>query len=173
MVALESTVSSADAAPAAPGLDSLSPRQTHAARLLAAGHTLDEVCLELHLARVTLYRWRQDPRFLACVNLIVRELADQALCQSAGLLTAATTRLQDLINTPSLDPKLQIHLAFRILSVYARPAYLRFLQCLPTNARQIAQRDADLAAQSAGRDATTLSDAELARLFVPDDDETK
>jgi hypothetical protein len=46
----------------------LAPRQLAAARLLAAGLRPCEICQQLRLSRMGLWKWRQQPAFIAEVH---------------------------------------------------------------------------------------------------------
>ena len=72
----------------------LYPTQVQAAALLAAGHSLDQVCQDLSIGRSTLYRWRQTPDFSAYLHQLLRTHADESLCQSVQLLSQATARIK-------------------------------------------------------------------------------
>ena len=45
--------------------EALTPRQLAAARLIAAGHALSDVALEMKMNRSTIWRWTRDPTFQA------------------------------------------------------------------------------------------------------------
>ncbi len=105
--------------------------------MLAAGHSLDEVCQTLSVGRSTLYRWRQTPDFAAYLHQLLRTHADESLCQSAQLLSLATAKVKALLEDPKTPPALQMRIAFKILGLYSRPSYLMMLQSLPDTADDV------------------------------------
>ncbi len=119
----------------------LYPTQVQAAALLAAGHSLDQVCQSLSLGRSTLYRWRQTPDFAAYLHQLLRTHADESLCQSAQLLSQANARIKALMDDPNTPPELQLKIAFKILALYSRPSYLKMLQSLPDTADDVIRAD--------------------------------
>jgi Helix-turn-helix of insertion element transposase len=108
---------------------------THAPRagLLASGHSLSEICQLLKIGRATCYRWRQQPSFVAYLNELQQDAADQARCQSLALLTQSLALIQSTLNDPATPLALRLKLSFRLLSLYSKPSYLRPVQKLLTN----------------------------------------
>ncbi|HEX2924556.1 MAG TPA: phBC6A51 family helix-turn-helix protein, partial [Chloroflexota bacterium] len=121
--------------------EALFPTQVQAAALLAAGHSLDQVCQALSVGRSTLYRWRQTPDFAAYLHQLLRTHADESLCQSAQLLSLATAKIKAVLQDPKTPPALQMRIAFKILGLYSRPSYLMMLQSLPDTADDVIRAD--------------------------------
>jgi hypothetical protein len=111
-------------------IDSLNPQQIQAVQLLAAGQTYDQICQSLSVSRTTLYRWRLEPAFAAVANQLVTVQTTQALAQSAQLLTQSMDLIQKALSNPETPLKLQISIAFRLISIFSRPNHLRHLQAL-------------------------------------------
>ena len=143
----------------------LSPQQVHAANLLAAGSPIEEVCTQLNLGRTTLYRWRQLPSFAAYLNQLTRQYADQALTQSTCLLATAMHFLQQKLTDPNTPPDMQLRIAFRIVALYSRPSYLRFLQTLPDNPAEVEEQQMRQALRVAGLPADHPMDGSDVQLF--------
>jgi Homeodomain-like domain len=64
--------------PPEPTGSTLTPRQLAAARLIAAGHTLPDVAVELRLNRSTVWRWTRDPAFRAELDRLHRQWSTPA-----------------------------------------------------------------------------------------------
>jgi len=121
-----------------PPKTSLSPQQVQAANLLAAGRSVTQVALDLSVGRATLYRWQQDATFVAYFNELVRERTTEVTALASSLATRALRLIQEKLEDPKTPLELQIRLAFRILSLYSRPSFLRHLSALPDEPEAIA-----------------------------------
>jgi hypothetical protein len=150
-----------------PDLDPLkpSPQQVHAAHLLASGSAIEEVCTKLNVGRTTLYRWRQLPSFAAYLNQLTRQYADQALTQSTCLLASAMHLLQQKLADPQTPIEMQLKIAFRIIALYSRPSYLRFLHTLPDDPASVEEQQMRQAMVTVGLPADTTLDGSDVELF--------
>ena len=149
----------------------LTPQQVQAANLLASGSSIEDVCSRLQLGRTTLYRWRQLPSFASYLNQLTRQYADQALTQSTCLLATAMHLLQQKLADPQTPLEIQLKIAFRIIALYSKPSYLRFLHTLPDDPASVEEQQMRQELVAAGMPAdTTLdgSDVELFRCYQHD-----
>ncbi len=149
----------------------LSPQQVQAANLLASGSPIDEVCAKLNVGRTTLSRWRQLPSFASYLNQLTRQYADQALTQSTCLLANAMHLLQQKLADPQTSLEIQLKIAFRIIALYSKPSYLRFLHTLPDDPASVEEQQMRQAMVTVGLPADAPlngSDVELFRGYQHD-----
>ncbi len=151
MHAPASTPASANSAPAArhlevgqgqlliPNAPPLAPLQLQAAQLLAAGHHLSDIARSLSVSRATLYRWQQAPDFAAYFNQLVRQRSDEALAASSCLMVDSLDLVRDTLADPKTPIDRRLQIAFRMMSLYARPSFLKHLNSLSDDPRVIAE----------------------------------
>ena len=116
---------------------SLSPIQLQAASLLAAGQSTAEVARQLNLSRTTLYTWRALPHFAAYLHNLIQDATEYATARATAIMQKSLQIIESAL-ADATDPARQLALAFKMLSLYSRPAFLRYIHSLPTDPRIIA-----------------------------------
>jgi len=87
----------------------LSPEQIRAITLLVAGKSNTEVADTLGKERKTIYRWKQDPHFIAELNRQRKEIYEAGQTRLYGLLHKAISVIEhQLIQENSLKAALEV-----------------------------------------------------------------
>jgi len=144
-----------------PNQPRLSPQQVQAANLLAAGQSPTQVAITLSLGRSTLYRWQQDPDFLAYFNELVRQRESEVTALASSLATESLRLIQTKLHSPETPIELQLRIAFRILSLYTRPGFLKHLSSLSDDPDVIAEAQACQAYKAMGNDPKELDGGDI------------
>lgn len=130
---------SASPCPPIPASLPLTPLQFQAAHLLATGHRISDIARSLSVSRATLYRWQQAPDFAAYFNQLVRQHSDEALAASSCLMVDSLSLVRETLADPKTPLDRRLHIAFRMMSLYARPSFLKHLNSLSDDPRTIAE----------------------------------
>ena len=95
----------------------LSEIQQRVALLLATGHTAREVAHKMGLAEVTIYRWRQQPEFIAVVRGILKENKQALNERLNNLAIKAIEVLEAVIDDPNASTVDKINAASKVLEL--------------------------------------------------------
>lgn len=91
----------------------LSPKQRHAAILLARGYTVSQTAKQVGVAETTIYNWKTDDYFIEDIKDEARCYVEDIRATLATYMTPAMDKLRTLID--SEDPNIALKAIDRIL----------------------------------------------------------
>ena len=91
-------------------MEQLTPPQQQALALLASGQRIEEISRSLGINRSTLWRWRQEPQFIAEWNQLLHEIKEVQERVLLELQQKAMRALEDCLNSRNEMVKLRASL---------------------------------------------------------------
>ena len=91
-------------------MEPLTPPQQQALSLLAAGQGIEEISRSLKINRSTLWRWRQEPQFIAEWNQLLHEMKEGQERALLELQQKAMSALEDCLGSTNEMVKLRASL---------------------------------------------------------------
>ena len=91
-------------------MEPLTPPQQQALSLLAAGQGIEEISRSLKINRSTLWRWRQEPQFIAEWNQLLHEMKEGEERALLELQQKAMSALEDCLGSTNEMVKLRASL---------------------------------------------------------------
>ncbi len=91
-------------------MEPLTPPQQQALALLASGQRIEEISRSLGINRSTLWRWRQEPQFIAEWNQLLHEIKEVQERVLLELQQRAMGALEDCLNSRNEMVKLRASL---------------------------------------------------------------
>jgi transposase-like protein len=99
----------------------LSVKENRALCLMAAGHDLKDIALEIGINRQVLYRWKNQPNFQKMLNKAVADAYDSAVAELAANAKFASSELIKIIQNVDTPTRVRVS-AIELVFKYADKA---------------------------------------------------
>ena len=96
----------------------ISPDQLRAIAALTSGQSVVDVAASVGVGRATLYRWLDDPEFIADLNKAKLDLANRLSNELMGLAVEALSTIRELLR-PGVPPAIRLRAATVIVEAAA------------------------------------------------------
>ena len=92
----------------------LTPKQIQGVSLLLSGTSINEICSQLEIGRITFWEWRRLPEFRAYFNRLQSNLVAEETQKLSNLRSKSISVLNKYLDD-NTNPELQVKIALKVL----------------------------------------------------------